>query len=444
MDKFWNKSLTRKMIKFLLLGSNAAIVIFFTVFCAGNALLGDYFSSSDFIYNAETAYIEELRAFVQKESIPATDTSRLGEWAHKKGISHFTISRNRILIYDSTYSDTVILGQTEAEALHYNWQYFHSVLFSDGAADVYIYANYEMKYYILFYTFDAILSMSIWIILFALGIRKEVKYIQQLSYSVTQIELGSLNSEIPVKGTDELGTLAHGLDQMRFALIKKEENEKQMKAAQDKLVLGMAHDLRTPLTGLMTFLEIAKKQQLLRECVNYIDKAYAKSTQIRDLSNQLFEFFLINSEEQPMKLENSEYLEYALGEYLSELCGLLEMDGYQISIEHLCWKPIQIQLCTDYAGRIIDNLVSNIKKYADPTVPIELSSDYNETYVNITIRNKSAQPNQYVHGTGIGVKNIHTMMAQMNGICNVCIEPDYYSIMLSFPIIVSKNTASDT
>lgn len=430
------------MIKLLLLGFATAIVIFLSLFCAGNALLSDYFSSSDFIYNAETAYIEELRAFVQKENIPATDTSRLGEWAHKKGISHFTISRNRILIYDSTYSDTVILGQTEAEALHYNWQYFHSVSFADGNADVYIYANYEIKYYLLLYTFGAVLSMSVWIILFVFGIRKEVKYIQRLNYSVTQIELGSLNSEIPVKGTDELGLLARGLDQMRLALIEKEENEKQMKSAQDKLVLGMAHDLRTPLTGLMTFLEIAKKQQILKECINYIDKAYAKTTQIRDLSNQLFEFFLISSE-QPVRLEDPENAEYVLGEYLSELCGLLEMDGYQISINQLYWEPVQIQICTDYAGRIIDNLVSNIKKYADKTVPIELSSEYNKSYVNITIRNKPAQSNQYVHGTGIGVKNIHTMMTQMNGGCNVCIEPNYYSIMLSFPVIISENTASD-
>jgi signal transduction histidine kinase len=275
--------------------------------------------------------------------------------------------------------------------------------------------------------------MSVWIILFAFGIRKEVKYIQQISCSVTQIELGSLNSEIPVKGMDELGTLAHGLDQMRIALIAKEENEKQMKSAQDKLVLGMAHDLRTPLTGLMTFLEIARKQQTLKECIYYIDKAYIKTTQIRDLSNQLFEFFLISSE-QPMKLEEPENLEYALGEYLSELCGLLEMDGYQVLIDHLYWEPVQIQICIDYAGRIIDNLVSNIKKYADQTVPVELSSEYNASYASITIRNKSAKANQYVHGTGIGVKNIRAMMAQMNGICHICIEPDYYSMTLSFPI----------
>lgn len=428
------------MIQLLLLGFSAAVAIFLILFFVGNALLSDYFSGSDFIYNAETAYIKELSAFVKEENIAATDTSRLGEWAHKKGISRFTISRNRVLIYDSTYSDTVILGQAEAEYLHYNWQYFHSVLFSDGYADVYIYADYEIKFYIFFYMFAAILSMSVWIILFTFCIRKEVKYIQQLSYSVTQIELGALNSEISVKGNDELATLARGLDQMRLALIEKEEKEKQMRAAQDKLVLGMAHDLRTPLTGLMTFLEIAKKQPVLKECINYIDKAYTKTTQIRDLSDRLFEFFLINSE-QPMKLEAPENVEYVLGEYLSELCGLLETDGYSVSIDNLYWEPVQIQICTDYMGRIIDNLVSNIKKYSDPYKPILLSSKYSSTYVSITIQNKPAQPDLYVHGTGIGVKNIQSMMSQMNGSCNDDMKTNLYTITLHFPIASSIETS---
>ena len=110
------------MIRLLFLGFAVAAAIFLIIFCTGNALLTEYFSRSDFIYNAESAYIKELSTFIQRENIAATDTSRIGEWAHKKGIRHFTISRNRKLIYDSTYSDSVILGQTEAESLHYNWQ----------------------------------------------------------------------------------------------------------------------------------------------------------------------------------------------------------------------------------------------------------------------------------------------------------------------------------
>ena len=52
---------------------------------------------------------------------------------------------------------------------------------------------------------------------------------------------------------DELGNLAYGLDKMRRTLIIKEDNEQKMKESQNSLVLAMAHDLRTPLTSLITF-----------------------------------------------------------------------------------------------------------------------------------------------------------------------------------------------
>lgn len=53
----------------------------------------------------------------------------------------------------------------------------------------------------------------------------------------------------------------------------------------------MAHDIRTPLTGLVTYLEIAKKQKSLENNLLYVDKAYTKTLQIRNLSDRLFEFF---------------------------------------------------------------------------------------------------------------------------------------------------------
>lgn len=60
----------------------------------------------------------------------------------------------------------------------------------------------------------------------------------------------------------------------------------------------MAHDLRTSLTGLITFLEIVRKQDSQKDNITYLEKAYDKSLQIRSLSDQLFDFFLINSEKQ--------------------------------------------------------------------------------------------------------------------------------------------------
>ena len=53
---------------------------------------------------------------------------------------------------------------------------------------------------------------------------------------------------------------------MRQTLIQREQSEQELRAAQEKLVLGMSHDLRTPLTGLMTYLEILKKTAEKQNC----------------------------------------------------------------------------------------------------------------------------------------------------------------------------------
>ena len=58
--------------------------------------------------------------------------------------------------------------------------------FSDGDADVYIYANYELKYYLLYYIAAAFISNFSMDLTFAIGIGKKGDYIQQLSSGVTR------------------------------------------------------------------------------------------------------------------------------------------------------------------------------------------------------------------------------------------------------------------
>ena len=130
MAKLKRNSLTKEIIFLVLSGFAAAFILFLILFQVGTTLLSEYFTSSNFIYNSETSYINELTEFVHKKKLAATDTDQLGDWAHQKGIRHFTISRERVLIYDSTYSNSIVLGNTsESDTLHYNWQYFHTVSF---------------------------------------------------------------------------------------------------------------------------------------------------------------------------------------------------------------------------------------------------------------------------------------------------------------------------
>ena len=102
--------------------------------------------------------------------------------------------------------------------------------------------------------------------IFSYEMQEDLKYIQCLKEEVDVISKGNLQEHVTVTGNDELAQLAGGLERMRQTLIQKEQSEQELRAAQEKLVLGMSHDLRTPLTGLMTYLEILKKQQKNKNC----------------------------------------------------------------------------------------------------------------------------------------------------------------------------------
>lgn len=434
MVKSWHRTLARKILFLFAISFLFSLFLFLLLHSAGATVLKGYFHSSEFIYNAEASYIKEFSEFVEQNEVSAKDTAQLFQWKKDNKIRYMTVFRKHKLLYDSSYPDGTVFDYAEFYEWNRNRKYFHPVKFADGQADVFIYDNFEVKYYLVFYTVLIIFCTIIWFGIFLILFRKDIEYIQRLGDSVTKISEGILDSAVPYGRKDELGQLASGLDKMRLALIETEQTEKEMKEAQEKRVLGMAHDLRTPLTGLMTYLEIAKKQSDLEECIIYVDKAFSKTIQIRELSNQLFDFFLIDSG-QNIKLELPENAEYALGEYFSELCVFLQNSGFEVKVKHMIWKSVQIQICLEYMGRIVDNLFSNICKYADVSAPVEFSTVYENNNIGIRLKNKCAKINQYVHGTGVGMKNVETMMQQMNGSCQIEITSVTYTVTLWFPAI---------
>lgn len=422
------------MIGLLLFGFIIAILVFLLLFWGGNKFLKNYFTTSSFIREATQHNIDALQTYVQKNKISATDTEKLREWAKQEHIEYFTISRERMLLFDNSYTGDVPLELTESEQLHQTWQYFSVITFADGDADVFIYENRETTYYIVVNTVAVIISAIVWLGIFILGIRHEVAYVKQLSLEISEMEKGSLTKGFTSKGNDEVNDLAVGLNKMRLALIEKEENEKTMRLAQNKLVMGMAHDLRTPLTSLMAYIEIIKRQNSVTDARPYVEKALGKAVQIKDLSDQLFEVFLVDSVKVP-EMEEIGDAEFLLGDYFSELYSFLESDGFIISIINLEWYPIKTQVCYDYVGRIINNILSNIMKYADKKAPICLYSQYTNSEFGISIQNSISDSKEEIFGTRIGVDNICTMMRRMNGRCEIITNDNFYTITLWFPVL---------
>lgn len=132
-------------------------------------------------------------------------------------------------------------------------------------------------------------------------------------------------------------------------------------------------------------------------------------------------------------LESPEEVESALGDYLSELCALLGCSGFQIDVSELEWRQMFVRINTDYMGRIMNNIISNIEKYGDNSCEIQMKINYIPDGVGLSIQNAIALPNQYVQGTGIDVENIRLMMDNMGGTIDVNMSEETYCMLLWFP-----------
>lgn len=431
MSRFDRDSLTGKMLRQFLRGLGAGIFIFFVLYFGGRQWLDRYFLTSDHFYNAEEGRVEQLQKYVDKNIISAIDMEALKKWAKENGINNFTVSREDMLLFDVSYAGEQL--PPGAKVADYGWHVFYNVNFADGDADVYIYEGYAEKYIRVFLILASLCGFAVCMGIFVSGVKEEAEYIRLLKAEVSTIGKGNLQKNITVKGKDELAELASGLNQMRLKLIEKETIEEKMRSDQEKLVLGMSHDLRTPLTGLLTYIEILNKQKKKGEISQkYIDKIFDKALQIRSLSDQMFEFFLVNSQKETM-LESPEEVESALGDYLSELCALLGCSGFQIDVSELEWRQVFVRINTDYMGRIMNNIISNIEKYGDNSCEIQMKINYIPDGVGLSIQNAIALPNQYVQGTGIGVENIRLMMDNMGGTIDVNMSEETYCMLLWFP-----------
>ena len=280
-------SLKTKLISSFFTGMLIAVCIFFTLFFLSKVLLDDYFYHSTYVMDHEKKYVDDLQEYVSKNSIDATDFQALRKWAKENEITIFSVSRKRVLLFDNSYTGNAPLSETDAIQLHKTWRYFYEVTFADGPADVYVHKNYQRNIYLIATMITAGISAFVWALFLSRSFSKRIKYVLQLQSEITdqQIDLGQSFTE---NGNDELTNLAAALNHMREALLKSKQDEMLRKKEQETLVLGMAHDLRTPLTGLMGYLELGKRCQGDQGKVDaYMDKASGKTNQIRELSDKL-------------------------------------------------------------------------------------------------------------------------------------------------------------
>lgn len=430
MNKF--RGLTFKLICWTFISAAAAMAVFGLIYISFNLMIS---SVGDFGKTAKTEYLDELQEYIIDNHLSSEAYNELYQWTNEQRNVYLMLTKDGQIIFDSDYPSRESLipeVEDDLELVQDLNSALYNLNFTDGAAQAFIIVLVGYKYYQCFFIADILIAVMVFLLVFVARVNHSVRYIKRLKGEVELMEGGTMEKPVEISGRDELTELANGLEQMRLSLNENMRTEQQLTIANRNLITGMSHDLRTPLTSLLMYLEILRSHHdLSSNDMHYLNKSYNKAMQIKNLSDQLFEFFLI-SQESETKQEPPQKIQNVLMDYLSELTLILSEQGVHVEIR-LDWPEADISVRHDFLGRIMDNIISNLLKYADRKRSIVISAVCYDGLAGVKFSNFISPERATADSTGIGVTNIHLMMNNM-GQCRIHETKCIYETELLFHI----------
>lgn len=424
-------SLYVQLLKLLVISVAIAIAAFFAFNAISNYLIDNYLENSNYIEDKNQQNIGKLQQYINKNNISTDDTTMLDIWVKEQKVINIRVYNEDGQVYDSEYPDQNALKKSISFD-DYEWESYYKVKFEDGSAEVVITGLYGYQLYNRIFIIDLCLAFGIFLLAVLLGIRKKMKYISVLRDEIEILEGGNLEHPVTIDGRDELSSLAEGLEGMRVSFKSLIEADEEMTRENQRIVTSISHDLRTPITSIMLYTEILKqnKYRNLEQLKQYIDRIDKKAHRMKQLTDNLFEYSLIAGENKPI-LEEPESYETIFYDLFSETCNYLDQKGFRVDFK-VKWSEEKISISTNYIMRIMDNIASNIVKYADERAPVIIEDIHDEQYIGFTFENKIRKPDKNIESTGIGMQNIKNMMQKMNGECMEKQTDGKYKLTLLF------------
>ena len=190
-----------------------------------------------------------------------------------------------------------------------------------------------------------------------------IRYISKISEAVKNISEGDLNTAIDVIGDDEFSGMAANLNHMAADIKKLMEKERESERTKNELITNVAHDLRTPLTSIIGYLELLTNNQQIPADMQhkYIEIAYGKSRRLQKLIEDLFGFTKLNYGKIAMHVGQIDIVKL-LGQLVEEAYPNFVEKGLSYDLQSNVPAKI-INADGNLLARLFDNLIGNAIKY---------------------------------------------------------------------------------
>ena len=272
--------------------------------------------------------------------------------------------------------------------------------------------------------------VGIAVLLFML--REKFSYIIDINNTIQCLEGGDLSKRVALIGDDELSDLAESINNMATTMEAHIKAEEKLKTENADMVAALSHDIRTPLTSIISYIDFIKngKCEDVSKQEKYIDIIQSKAYQIKAITDELFErASIMNNEVHERSLEKID-CGLLLMQILDEKQEELEEEGFIIEIDSEELNSFEMEIDIHDVARIFENISSNIIKYADNSKVVKFIISNTKDSFKIYESNFIDESEKPVESHGIGIKSCEHIANSYGGTMSVQCNEDIFEIEL--------------
>ncbi len=300
--------------------------------------------------------------------------------------------------------------------------------------------------------FIAIIAAILTIGGFAYYVLKKLWYLSYIMDGTQRIKNGDIHHKLKLIGEDNFTTLADNINNIRDGLDKAIDNQLKSERMKSELITNVSHDLKTPLTSIINYIELIKKEEdispeYLKDYVNVLD---SKSKRLKILIEDLFEASKASSgniELNMGKIDLTQLLRQSIGE-MEEKLSEANLD-LKINVPE---EKSYVRADGRRLYRVLENLLSNIAKYSLPNTRVYIDIIEEDNKVKLTMKNissyelnfdsdeimerfKRADESRNTEGSGLGLAIARDLVNLQGGVFSIDIDGDLFKSIIEFDAI---------
>lgn len=273
------------------------------------------------------------------------------------------------------------------------------------------------------------------------------KDLDEIKKGVSEVRNGNVAYKIPEVRCQDLKALAANINDIAQGLDESVAAKVKAERLKTELITNVSHDLKTPITSIISYTELLSKVEgLPEEAKDYVAVIAKKSDRLNRLTQDLFDISKVQSGNDDVileKLDVSLLINQALGEHDNEI----QTSGLPFCVD----TPKELFISADgrKMSRVVSNLISNILKYTMKNTRVFITASEKDGMIVMEFKNISAYPLNFnveeitqrfvrgdesrtAEGNGLGLAIAKSYTEICNGAFEIVVDGDMFKAILKF------------